>query len=151
MSVPAPGSRFDLAFEIIVEAPLPDGLDTARLESVARSVLTAEGATGSWGITVALVDDQRIRDLHRVFMATDEATDVMTFPLDEGPGRSGGDIVISVERAAEQGPEFSHTAAQEIAFLVAHGLLHLCGWTDDDPKQRARMIDRQSVLLAALD
>ena len=145
------GDRFELAFDVLVEASLPDGLDLTRLEPLARSVLAKEQATGSWTVSVALVDDGRIRDLHREFMAIDEATDVMTFPLDEEPSRSGGDIAISVDRAAEQGPEFGHSALQEIAFLVVHGLLHLCGWDDPDPDERARMLERQTELLTAFD
>jgi len=138
-----------IAFDVVVEAPLPAALDLRRLEALARHVLMAEGARGRWSVTVALVDNERIRELHRDFMGIDEATDVMTFPLDEGPGRSGGEIAISVERAAEQAPEFDHSAATEVEFLLAHGLLHLCGWGDAVTSDRARMLERQAALLEA--
>ncbi len=142
-------SPLDLGFDLLAEAPAPPGLDEGRLEPLARFVLAAEGAAGSWSVTLALVDDERLRTLHREFMAVDEPTDVMTFPLDAEPGMSAGDIAISVERATEQGPTFGHSAAAEIEFLLVHGLLHLCGWDDADPNDRTRMLERQTELLAA--
>ena len=139
----------DLTLEILVETHLPPDLDPDQLEPLARFALAAEGAHGPWQITVALVDDDRLRDLHRTFMAIDEPTDVMTFPLTDEPGLAGGDIAISVERAADQGPTFGYTTSQEVAFLVVHGLLHLCGWDDASPAQRTAMLSRQSDIVAA--
>ncbi len=137
----------DLDFDIVVEAELPAGLDLDWLRRLARFALEQEGASGAWAVAVALVDDSRLQDLHREFMAVDEPTDVMTFPSDE-PGAGGGDIAVSVERAAEQGPAFGHSAAEETDFLVVHGLLHLCGWDDPTPEDRAAMLTRQAEIIA---
>ena len=76
---------------------------------------------------MALVVTTPFGDCTLEFMDDDSITDVMTFPSGE-PGQEGGDIVISVERAAEQGPEHGFTTDQEVHFLFVHGLLHLCGW-----------------------
>jgi probable rRNA maturation factor len=127
------------------------GLDRERLPEFVRQVLDAEGQTGTWEVAVAFVSDDRLRALHRQFMGIDEVTDVMTFPLPTEPqwfggaessAVSGGDIVVSVDRADEQGPEHSMTVADELVFLVAHGLLHLCGWDDHSPEERAAMLRR---------
>ena len=97
-----------------------------------------------------LVDDDELRALHRDFMDIDEPTDVMTFPAGEDEEReAGGDIVISVDRAADQGPEHGHTTAHEIRFLIVHGVLHLCGWDDHTDADRAAMLERQRVILEA--
>jgi probable rRNA maturation factor len=118
-------------------------------------VLAAEGATGVWIIAVVLTSDDRLRELHRDFMGIDTPTDVMTFPLGDwlpDPQREhGGDIVISTERAAAQAAERGHDAAWEVRFLLAHGLLHLQGWDDADPADRARMLDRQASLLSVCE
>ena len=109
--------------------------------------------TGSWGVAGVLTDDERRRALQRDYLGVDAPTDVMTFPLGEVvPGLSaagGGDVVVSVERAQEQAAEFGNTPAQEVRFLVVHGLLHLCGWDDATDDDRARMLARQAALLAA--
>jgi rRNA maturation RNase YbeY len=136
----------DLDLDVLAETALPADLDLDALRNLVAFALEAEGAGGPWRVAVALVDDDRLRELHLQFMGIDEATDVMTFPADE-PGIGGGDIAVSVDRAAEQGPAFGHTAAEEIAFLVVHGLLHLLGWDDPTAETRAAMLQRQALLI----
>jgi probable rRNA maturation factor len=140
--------RLDLSFSLVKEAEAPPGVAVERLESLAAFVLSSERATGSWEITVALVDDARLQWLHRDFMGIDSPTDIMTFPADESAGETqGGELVISVDHAKTQAVAWGLTPGEEIAFLVAHGLLHLCGWRDDTDEQRARMLERQHVLI----
>lgn len=121
-------------------------------EALCRFVLREEGrdASGPWEVTLALVDDPALRELHARFMGLDSVTDVMTFPLEED-GVNGGDIVVSVERAAAQGPDHGHTAEEEVRFLFVHGLLHLCGWDDATAALRGAMLTRQTTLLHAFD
>ncbi|GIW03536.1 MAG: hypothetical protein KatS3mg059_0156 [Thermomicrobiales bacterium] len=129
------------------------GCDLSELETelpaLAQFILQQEGQRGEWTITIVLTTDEHLRELHRQFMGIDEETDVMTFPLGDD-GEHGGDIVISVDRADEQAAEAGHGLSDEIRFLAAHGLLHLCGWDDRDDPSRAAMLSRQSALLDAL-
>jgi probable rRNA maturation factor len=144
-----------LDLNIIVETGLPPDLDLERLRTLAGFVLAAEGAGGDWGISLVLTDDARLQVLHRDFMGIDAPTDVMTFPSGEAmpgvPAVQGGDVVVSVERAAAQAADYGHSAAEEITFLVVHGLLHLAGWNDAAETARGWMLDRQSWLIAAFD
>ncbi|MFZ0062159.1 MAG: rRNA maturation RNase YbeY [Pyrinomonadaceae bacterium] len=81
--------------------------------------------------TIAFVSDRQIRELNRRFRGIDKATDVLSFPAgDETGGVAGnlGDIAISLERATIQAKENSITLDEEIAQLILHGLLHLCGY-----------------------
>jgi probable rRNA maturation factor len=72
----------------------------------------------------------------------------MTFPRDpEDDDEPGGDILISVDRAAEQGPEAGLTTETEIAFLAVHGVLHLCDWDDQTAGDRAAMHARQREII----
>src|SRR5262249_3205892 len=91
-------------------------------------------------------DDAHLRRLHRDFMGIDEETDVMTFPHGDD---QGGDIVISIERAAEQALAYGYAAGEEVEFLAVHGVLHLCGWNDETPTQRAAMLARQTEIVEA--
>jgi probable rRNA maturation factor len=133
----------------VVEPGADVSIDNERIESLARFVLSEEGATDRWEVAVVLTTDKRLRDLHRQFMGIDSETDVMTFPSDpiEGESQSSGDIVISVDRAAEQGIEFGHSREQEIEYLIVHGVLHLCGWNDRDDNDREKMLMRQDELI----
>lgn len=139
-------ATLDLEFEVIEdESAIP--VDSSRFEALCRYVLVALGQGGQWVVTVALVSDDALRQLHAQFMDEDSVTDVMTFPVGEA-GQEGGDIVISVDRAAEQGPDHGFSVDQEVQFLLMHGLLHLCGWDDLNPQDRERMLARQTELLA---
>lgn len=120
--------------------------DEEGLRALTAFILETEGAVGDWEIAVALVSDDRLQALHDQFMGIDEPTDIMTFPY--GDGVSGGDLAISLDHARTRAAEWGNTQAQEIEFLVAHGILHLLGWVDTEPDQRATMLARQEELLA---
>jgi|SRR5579884_1627590 len=137
--------------DVVVEVPLPAGVTPAEIERLVPFVLRREGAKGEWAIAVVLTDNAHLQALHREFMGIDTPTDVMSFPVSEeptGPER-GGDVVVSVQRAIEQAPEFGTTPAEEVRFLVVHGLLHLLGWLDGTEAERSAMHLRQSELLRA--
>jgi probable rRNA maturation factor len=147
-SSPLPNS-VNLSFSLVVEAPAPAEIESADLERLTAFVLEAEGAAGEWEITVALVDDVRLQELHRDYMGVDTATDIMTFPLDDATGSTqGGDLVISLDHALMAAETWGLQPADETRFLVAHGLLHLLGWRDDSDDDRERMLDRQRELIA---
>lgn len=143
---------FELALDVLDEAAPPTGLNLPEVDPLVRHVLRSEGASDRWDVSVVLVDDDRLRSLHRQFMGLDTETDVLTFPHDEPGGtQKGGDVVVSVDRAADQASAFGHTAAEEARFLIVHGLLHLCGWHDATDADRRRMLSRQSALLASFE
>ncbi len=147
MTTGSASERLDLSFSLVTEADAPPGVASDELETLATFVLSSEGATGSWEITVAFVDDARLQSLHRDFMGIDTPTDIMTFPADESAGEiQSGELVISVDHAMTQAGAWGFSPEDEIAFLVVHGLLHLCGWRDDTDEQRARMLERQQDL-----
>lgn len=142
----------DVETDVVVETALPPGLDVVQIEALVPFVLAREGAAGRWQVAIALTDDAHLQALHRDFMGSDTVTDVMTFPLSEEPvpGQDqGGDVVVSVERAVDQAPAFGTTPADEVLYLITHGLLHLLGWTDETEAQRTAMLERQTALLDA--
>lgn len=95
--------------------------------------------TKAEGVTVAFVSDRAMRELNRLWRHKQGTTDVLSFPVEQdefekAEGSSLGDVVISVEQAARQAKENGLTLDQEIAQLILHGLIHLCGYdhsTDD--------------------
>jgi len=85
------------------------------------------------GVTIAFVSDRAMRELNRLWRHKSGTTDVLSFPatqdlfeMAEGPNL--GDVIISVEQAARQAKEHGLTFQQEIAQLILHGLIHLCGY-----------------------
>src|ERR1044072_4808660 len=101
------------------------GIDAKRWSTLAEKALSAIGKSES-SATIAFVSDKRIRELNRQFRGIDKATDVLSFPAEEEFNL--GDIAVSVETAALQARENGLSFDQEIAQLILHGLLHLCGY-----------------------
>ena len=61
-----------------------------------------------------------------------------------------GDIVINASRVWEQAQEYGHSPRREFAFLVAHSMLHLCGYDHMTPEESARMEAKQEAVLQGL-
>jgi probable rRNA maturation factor len=135
-----------LAFSFVSETSVPRGVNASRLQQLVEQTLAAEGAAGDWEVTVALVDDTRLQALHRTFMDIDAPTDIMTFPLSLSGKTRGGELVISVDHALTQAAAWGLTPAEEVEFLVIHGMLHLLGWRDETDTQRDEMLARQEAL-----
>ena len=91
----------------------------------ANKALDSIGKHGS-SATIAFVSDKNIHKLNRRFRNVDKPTDVLSFPADEKANL--GDIAISIDRAAAQAKENGLALDDEIAQLILHGLLHLCGY-----------------------
>lgn len=143
----AADGQLDLTFTLVTEAEAPAEITAEGIEALSLRVLGAEGVAGCWEVAAALVSDDRLQALHRDFMGIDTPTDIMTFPLDdEAGGCRGGDLVISVDHARTQAAAWGLSPADEIHFLVIHGLLHLLGWRDDSEGERDRMLARQQAL-----
>jgi len=125
----------------------PQALDAFDIERLLRRGLVEEGQRDEWIFAFRFVDDAEIGRLHGVFMADPSATDIITFPYDPDDGERGGDVVISVDTAARNAAEHGWTVAEELRFLVLHGLLHVLGWDDATDADRAAMLSRQHELM----
>lgn len=141
------GGALSLDFAVVGNAGEFGPADEAELRSLARSILKSEGASGEWSIVVALISDDELQALHLQFMGIDEPTDIMTFPY--GEATPGGDLAISVDHVITRATEWGNSPAQELQFLVAHGVLHLLGWQDTSPEQRTAMLEQQERLVRA--
>jgi probable rRNA maturation factor len=86
-------------------------------------------------LAVALVLPGRIRELNRLYRGRDEVTDVLSFPVDEGPPELG-DVLICPE----------HT--ENLREAVVHGVLHLCGY--DHETDDGEMLELQRQVLGGL-
>jgi len=111
-----------------------------------RAALEASARSGT--VSIALVDDARIAELNRAHRKRNRPTDVLAYEGDEQDAGYLGDVVISVETAARQAGEVDRPVFHEVAWLAAHGMLHLLGYDDATAADRAVMIERQDRALA---
>ncbi|MBQ8231242.1 MAG: rRNA maturation RNase YbeY [Lachnospiraceae bacterium] len=141
------------------------------VEKVALAVLDAEQCPYEVELNVLLTDNAGIHEYNREYRQIDRETDVLSFPnLDFAePGDfeieedreadyfdpdSGelilGDIIISVDKVAEQAESYGHSLKREFAFLVAHSMLHLSGYDHMEPEEAAVMEAKQEQILSSL-
>jgi probable rRNA maturation factor len=124
-----------VALKDFAERALTECLKLRRLKP---TVLTALGE-----VSVVLVSDRRMAKLHRRFLQQPGPTDVITF--------QHGEIFVSAETARRQGRLFGTSLGQELRLYLVHGLLHLHGFDDKDPRSAAKMKRAQEKLLARVD
>lgn len=61
-----------------------------------------------------------------------------------------GDIVLNLNRVKEQAQEYGHSRRREFAFLIAHSMLHLCGYDHMTEEESAVMFGKQEAVLESL-
>lgn len=139
------------------------------IESVIREAVDFEKCPYEPEINVILTDNESIREINRQYRSIDAPTDVLSFPMIsyETPADFGfienagvedffepdtgelilGDIIISVEKVMEQASEYGHGVKRELAFLVAHSMLHLFGYDHLTEDEAHIMEERQGRIL----
>lgn len=134
-----------------------DDLAVATVEEAAAKVSELYGLDRA-ELSVTLTDNQHIHIINRQYRGVDRPTDVISFALNESDEPEVqdqevnilGDIIISLERAAEQAKEYGHSYRREVAFLTVHGLLHLLGYDHMEEAERLEMEEEQRVVMEAL-
>jgi len=127
-------------------------LDLRGIRKLARQIL-AELEVPEAELSIVFVGDAQIQQLNRRYLNRDKPTNVLAFPMQEGPF-SGlhpqllGDLVISVDTAKRQSNRFGLDDKGMITLLMIHGILHLIGYEHEGPRKRAQeMALRQKELL----
>lgn len=138
------------------------------IEAMVLEALDFEGCPYEAEVNVILTDDEAIREINREHREIDRATDVLSFPMidyeipasfdhvedhveDYFNPETGelmlGDIIISVDKVREQAEKYGHSETRELAFLVAHSMLHLFGYDHMEEEERLVMEDKQREIL----
>lgn len=118
-------------------------LPKKHLMELAEEVLKGEDARGD--VSVVLVDDATISELNQKYHRRRGTTDVLSFPFDHQ--ELLGDIFISLDTARRQAREYGHNLTREVRLLLIHGILHLCGYDDQDEESKRRMRARENFYL----
>lgn len=141
------------------------------VKQVAEAVLDAEGCPYATQINLLLTDNEGIHEFNKEYRGIDRETDVLSFPnldfeqagvfaieesreVDYFDPDTGelilGDIIISVDKVQEQATAYGHSLRREFAFLVAHSMLHLCGYDHMEEEEAKVMEGKQETILTNL-
>ncbi len=163
-----------------VDEQAAEDVDVVRWVTLAESVLDTRGVPARAELSLLFVDEAAMAELNARHMGSSGPTDVLAFPMEDegleqgrwpdngttGPDRPFpgpddmplllGDVVICPAVAARQAPEHAGTphhrgtAADEIALLVVHGILHVLGMDHAEPEETAAMQSAERDLLDRL-
>lgn len=126
----------------------------ATLRRLAERVLVAVGEAQS-ELSLDLVGDGRMRRLNRQYRKKDRTTDVLAFAMRESSSPVSallGDVVISLPTARRQAKEGGRSLSEELAWLLVHGVLHLCGYDHERSTAEARRMKlREQRVLRTLE
>ena len=119
--------------------------------------LAAPRAWEDAALSLAIVSGKEMAALNRRFTGRRGETDVLAFPLDDGPALSSkrdkagptmvGEIVVNASLAAREAEARGAAPAHELALYAVHGALHLAGCDDHDPQRSREMHRREEELL----
>lgn len=147
--------KLELPYEEIIRAVVEESLDY-------------EGCPYEAEVNVMITDNEDISQINQEFRGIESPTDVLSFPMIEYEKPSDfdhveefehdcfnpetgelllGDIVISADKVKEQAEKYGHTMTRELAFLVAHSMLHLCGYDHMADEERLIMEKKQEEIL----
>lgn len=150
--------------EFSVQTPIVDRL--------VRAVCTGLGLE-TYEVSWNFVDPIEMQSLNQQYRQKDRSTDVLSFPQeewaeplhfaapawplaaaaadDDQPPEMLGDVIISPEDALTNASEIGHSLDRETAFLLVHGILHLCGHDHMQPEEEQRMIAEQQAIMTFLE
>jgi probable rRNA maturation factor len=110
-----------------------------------RSILAQEGKRFG-DISYVFCTDAYLLKMNIEYLKHDTLTDIITFDYSEN-GKLAGDIFISIERVIENAKSFSVSVDEELARVLAHGVLHLSGFKDKKPDDKKLMRTKEDFYL----
>ncbi len=127
------------------------------IKKAAKQTLIEEGFDKDAELSVTFTDNDGIRSLNREYRDKDAPTDVLSFPMysmkdgdvpESGETVTLGDIVLSLEKAADQAEQIGNSFLREVSFLTVHSVLHLLGYDHEtSPEDERDMFDRQKRIM----
>ncbi|OQX87851.1 rRNA maturation RNase YbeY [candidate division KSB1 bacterium 4484_87] len=121
-------------------------------ESGARSavekILSDHGFHEGW-INIVIFNDKLTRSLHAEYFGNSETTDVMSFEFDinQKNGYMEGEVYANIEQVRRQAKDYETSPENELVRVICHGVLHLVGYDDATPEQRAYMREKEDFYL----
>lgn len=116
-------------------------------------------------MSITFMNNDEIQTYNRDYRGVDKPTDVISFAIEDDDeddfmlimdadmeadlGRNIGDILISMDKVAEQANYLGHSFERELGFLAVHGFLHLNGYDHMEATEEAEMFGLQKEILDA--
>ena len=117
------------------------------LSSWIENTIETEGATLG-AVSYIFCSDDYLHQMNVEYLNHDTLTDVITFPYNDNPIE--GDIFISIDRVKDNAQDLAVAFDDELHRVMIHGVLHLCGYSDETDEQEAEMRQKEDKYLKEL-
>lgn len=114
-------------------------------------------------ISITLTTPENIRKINKEYRNVDKPTDVLSFPMFEKEEIEAiirnegydvediiGDIIICVDKVAEQAKEYNHSFERELSYMVVHGFYHIMGYDHIKEEDKIKMRPKEEKILQEL-
>lgn len=91
--------------------------------------------------------DNYLLKINQQYLKHNTYTDIITFDMSQGESLAG-DIFISIDRVLENASSFGISKNDEIDRVIIHGILHLIGYSDKKPAEKAKMRKKEEACLS---
>lgn len=128
-------------------------IEKNKIKKLVRDVLKVEKKDkDDVELTIVFIDNKGIKEMNRNFLGHNYATDVLSFAYHEPSDENTitGEIIVSIEMAAQRSQKLGYSIEGEIALYMIHGLLHLFGYDDKQKRDAKKMHQREGELLLDL-
>lgn len=124
--------------------PISYGTIMALLQKIFKYLKPGKSSflQGSWSLGIAFLNDKQIKGLNQKYRKANRPTDVLAFDY----GQNTADLAISLESAKRNARFYKTSLTKELVRYIIHGILHLHGYKDRNPKERKAMFGRQEEI-----
>lgn len=111
---------------------------------IEKIIISEEKKLGE--INYIFCDDEYLLKINQDFLQHDYYTDIITFDSVKGKTISG-EIFVSLQRIKDNASLISKNYDEEKKRVIAHGILHLCGYKDKTEEQQKEMRTKEDFYL----
>lgn len=121
-------------------------LDKRQLKKFLTTIFTSENKLID-RVDIIFCSDAFLLGLNKEYLGHTYHTDTLTFVYSKKREPIWGDVYISIERIIANSKSYRDTYKNELARVIIHGCLHLCGYVDKPKQAATKMLNRQEEYL----
>ncbi|MCU7614521.1 rRNA maturation RNase YbeY [Chryseobacterium sp. GMJ5] len=124
---------------------VPHSVNTKYIKWLEEIIFAEEKKLGE--INYIFCDDEFLLKINQDYLQHDYYTDIITFDSVKGKTISG-EIFVSLQRISDNASTLSKNYEEELRRVLAHGILHLCGYKDKTEAQEIEMRSKEDYYIA---
>ena len=121
-------------------------INSKNLKIYCKEVLNYKGYK-SYSISLIFISQEELKKMKNQYFQQDLYTDVIAFNLNDKGEDLDGELYLSIKNIQYNAKLYDVSLESEIKRVVAHGLLHLVGYKDDDDKSKKEMTKNENICI----